>query len=240
MSTAFTSQTAPVWAYPPEASPSDASARSGAPPSAAEIWLRAGQVPLERILTTPAPGTATVDDAVYSKDRFNIICELVDGILVAKPMGYFESKVAFALVYFLHKYLETNPIGEVAGGDGPCDTLPKHVRKPDVLFVSSERIRQEGKPTRKVLPYAPDLAVEVLSPSNTTAEMEKKLKEYFAKGAKLVWYIEPEIRRVRVYSAVDQWEDIGQNGVLLGRDVLPGFELPLMKLFEKAGPRIEE
>ena len=206
----------------------------------AEIWLKAGQVPLQRIIMCPAPGTATVDDAIYSKERLNISCELVDGILVAKTMGYFESKVAVALAYFIHLYLEKNPIGEVIGGDGPCETVPDHVRKPDVGFTSFERIRREAKPTRKQLPYSPDLAVEVLSPSNTSTEMETKLQEYFATGARLVWHIEPELRIARAFTAVNAWEDIGPEGKLLGGDVLPGFELPLVKLFEKAGPRVDE
>src|SRR5262249_42482795 len=109
------------------------------------------------------------------------------------------------------------------------------VRKPDVGFTSFARIHSQPKPTRKTLPFAPDLAVEVLSPSNTTAEMEKKLTEYFASGARLVWHIEPELRAGRVFTAVNQWQDIGPDGVLTGSDVLPGFELSLKRLFEKAG-----
>src|SRR6266480_1758934 len=104
MSTAPQSETAPVWAYPPGSPLNCGSAGNGSPPNVAEIWLRAGQVPLERILMIPAPGTATVDDAVYSKEKLNLSCELVDGILVAKTMGYFESTVAAALIHFLYRY----------------------------------------------------------------------------------------------------------------------------------------
>jgi len=237
MSTSPIAVTAPVWAYPPPAH--HGSPAGNVPPNAADVWLRAGQVPLERILTVPAPGTATLDDAVQSRKRLNLNCELVDGILVAKPMGYFESKVALALAFFLHQYLDTNPIGELAGEDGPCETLPDHVRKPDMAFTSFERIRSQSKPTRKALPFSPDLAVEILSPSNTTAEMEKKLKEYFATGARLVWHIEPELQTARVFTAPDQWEDVPTGGKLVGGEVLPGFELLLTKLFEKAGSRLE-
>ena len=136
MSTASLSNTAPVWADPHDSDTNGSVVRPGWPPNAAEIWLRAGQVPLERIVTKPAPGTATIDDAVYSKERLNLSCELVDGILVAKPMGYYESKVAGVVIYAFHQYLETNPIGEVVGGDGPCETTPDHVRKPDAAFTS--------------------------------------------------------------------------------------------------------
>src|SRR5205823_13376898 len=116
-----------------------------------------------------------------------------------------------------------------------CDTVAENVRKPDVAFTSFERITKRGKPTRTKLPFAPDLAVEVLSPGNTAAEMDTKLREYFACGARLVWYIESELKTARVFTAVDQYEDIAFDGVLRGGDVLPGFELPLAKLFEKAG-----
>jgi Uma2 family endonuclease len=237
MSTAPATETAPVWAYSPESGLRSACVNDAWPPNMADIWLRAGQVPMERIIMCPAPGTATLDDAVYSKDQLDISCELVDGILVAKAMGYLESKIALALAYFIQQYLDTNPIGEVAGADGPCETVPNHARKPDVSFTSFARLRGQSKSTRKALPFSPDLAVEVLSPSNTTAEMDKKLKEYFATGAKLVWHIEPELRTARVFTAVDKWSDISSDGFLRGVEVLPGFELSLTKLFEKAGTR---
>jgi Uma2 family endonuclease len=240
MSIPSVAESAPVWAYPPRPLPPTSLARGGSPPTAAEIWIRAGQVPLERILTVPAPGTATLNDAVDSRKRLNVNCELVDGILVAKPMGYFESKVALALAFFLHQYLDANPIGEISGEDGPCETVPDHVRKPDVAFTSFQRIRSQSKPTRKALPFAPDLAVEILSPSNTTEEMDKKLREYFAAGAQLVWHIEPELGTARVFISPDQWEDLPASGTLRGGQVLPGFELLLSRLFEKAGPRLEE
>jgi len=240
MSTAALSETTPIWAFKPGTPLSQAFPGNHFPETVAEVWLRAGKVPLDRILMQPAPGTATSDDAVYSKERFDLICELVNGILVAKTMGYFESKVAAALIYFLHQYLEAHPIGEVAGADGSCDTVDDNVRKPDASFTSFERIRKQGKATRAKLPFAPDLAVEILSPSNTAFEMDVKLKEFFAGGALLVWYIEPELKTARVFTGVNQFEEIAASGVLLGGNVLPGFELSLARLFEKAGPRIEE
>src|SRR6476620_6000556 len=201
MSSASLSDMAPVWAFHPGGPLNRAFPVNCLPHTAAELWLRAGQVPLDRTLMEPAPGTATLDDAVYSKERFDLSCELVNGILVAKTMGYFESKVAVALAYFIHQYLESHPIGEVAGADGSCDTTDENVRKPDAAFTSFETIRKHGKATRVKLPFSPDLAVEVLSPSNTPEEMETKLKEYFASGARLVWYVEPELKTARAFTA---------------------------------------
>jgi Uma2 family endonuclease len=229
MSTASLSETAPVWAFESGVSLNRAHEGNRFPTTMAEIWMRTGKVPLDRILTVPAPGAATVDDAIHSKERFDLSCELVAGTLVAKTMGYFESKVAAAVGYFFHRYLDDHPIGEVAVGDGPCETIDENIRKPDVSYTAFDP-----------LPFSPDLAVEVLSPSNTVDEMEKKLHEYFASGAKLVWHIEPELKTARVYTAIDRFEDIPPTGTLRGGDVLPGFELTLARLFEKAGPRMEE
>lgn len=187
----------------------------------------------------PAPGTATEDDAADSRHKLGVNCELVNGILVAKTMGWYESRLALALAHFIESYLDQHPLGIVAGGDGPVMIIG-NVRKPDVAFVSFARLPNGKIPRRKVLPIAPDLAVEVLSEGNTTAEMEVKLQEYFAVGVRLVWYIEPDLQSVRVFTAADSCEEIRADGTLRGGDVLPGFELPLTRLFEKAGPRGEE
>jgi Uma2 family endonuclease len=239
MSASQYSERAPVWASPSLTLDRGASSDT-AHPTLAGIWIRAGQVPLDRILMKPAPGTATEDDAADSRHKFDLSCELVNGILVAKTTGWYESQIALALSYFLHLYLEKHPIGVIAGADGPCRTIAFNVRKPDLSFVALDRFPEGKLPRRKVLPVAPDLAVEILSEGNTSAEMDIKLREYFGAGVKAVWYIEPELQSVRVFTAVDKHEDVASSGILRGGEVLPGFELPLTQLFEKAGPRVEE
>jgi Uma2 family endonuclease len=199
--------------------------------------MRAGQVALDRIFVDPAPGTATVEDAVTSKDKLGIGCELVNGILVAKPMGHYESHIAVLLSHLIYQYLDSHPIGVLYDAEAPYLLLPDNVRKPDVSFLSFGRMPGGKLPREAACSIAPDLAVEVLSPSNTAAEMDLKLKQYFASGVRLVWYIEPELKSARAFIAVDQYDDIPFDGTLRGGDVLPGFELPLAKLFEKAGPR---
>ncbi len=86
----------------------------------------------------------------------------------------------------------------------------------------------------------PDLAVEILSQSNTAEEMERKLREYFQAGVRLVWTIEPKTRTARAYTAAGAWTEIGSDSLLLGGEVLPGFELPLAQLFARVeGPSDE-
>lgn len=238
MSAGSTPQMAPVWAQPDDSlDPSASSAPLGQPPNFAEIWLRVGEVPLDRILSDPAPGTATARDAADSRKKLGVNCELVGGTLVAKPMGFFESRVAIILAHLLHSYLDTHPIGLIAGEDGPYRMLPENVRKPDVSFLSFARLPGGVIPQDAVCPIAPDLAVEVLSKGNTTAEMDLKRKEYFATGVRLLWIIDPASRTARVFTEVDQYEDIAPGGTLRGGDVLPGFEVTLKEPFERADPR---
>ena len=80
----------------------------------------------------------------------------------------------------------------------------------------------------------PDLAVEVLSPSSTKREMENKRRDYFDWGSQLVWELDPQKREMRVYTSPDDFTTVDEAGSLSGGDVLPGFSLPLVKLFEDA------
>jgi Uma2 family endonuclease len=86
----------------------------------------------------------------------------------------------------------------------------------------------------------PDLAVEILSPTNTAREMERKRNEYFDGGTRLAWELDPDRRRVRVYTANDDFHDVDENGTLDGGAVLPGFSLSVRVWFDKAGRRAED
>jgi Uma2 family endonuclease len=78
---------------------------------------------------------------------------------------------------------------------------------------------------------APGLVVEVLSPTNTKAEIDRKLRELFAAGCKLAWVIDPESRSAKVYSSATRFKELSADGVLDGGKILPGFKLPLADLF---------
>ena len=171
---------------------------------------------------------ATEEDVLEIHARTGRLCELVDGVLVEKPMGYRESQLAAALIVALGEYLRSHKIGTVAGEAGMLKVSPSQVRIPDVSFIRWERLPVESGPIPAV---APDLAVEVLSESNTEQEMARKLKDYFAAGTRLVWYIDPKSRSARTYTSPEQCVIVEQSGSLLGGDVLPGFQLRLADLF---------
>jgi Uma2 family endonuclease len=192
-------------------------------------------IPLDRILVTPAPGTATVVDCIDSKDRWGTICELFDGVLVAKPMGYLEARIAFLLSVMLGKYLERYDRGIAAGPDGSLRLPGDKVRAPNLAFIGYERLGDRSRLQQPIPEIAPDFVVEVLSPSNRPGEMRQKLADYFAAGVRLVWYIDLASQTATSYDGVDQYEQLGLDGVLTGKDVLPGFEVALGPLLSKAG-----
>jgi Uma2 family endonuclease len=104
---------------------------------------------------------------------------------------------------------------------------------PDVAFVSTNRLPGGRVPSEPIPDLVPDLAVEVLSPSNTKAEMARKRREYFEAGVRLVWIVDIDARTVAVYTGPEQCRIIGDDGIVDGGEVLKGFTLPLRDLFSK-------
>jgi Uma2 family endonuclease len=163
--------------------------------------------------------------------RENRLCELVEGFLVEKAMGYRESLLALALSEFLRAFVRPRNLGLVSGADGMVQLFPGLVRIPDVAFVSWDRVPGRRVPAEPVPPLVPDLVVEVRSEGNTDEEMARKRREYFAAGVRLVWLIQPACQTVSVYTAADQCAELGEAHTLEGGEVLPGFTLPLWELF---------
>ena len=199
----------------------------------ADVQRHLGDVPAARIIANPAPGTATEEDIFQLGQDTGLACELIDGILVAKPMGAFESILASVLNYLLMAYLENDPIGFVTGEQGPARTIKRRVRMPDVGFFLNEHLSADAI-IGSISENPPDLAVEILSPSNTAHEMDLKLAEYFKAGTTLVWYIYPPTKTARLYTSPKKFEEIGAGGYLDGRNLLPGFRVRLGEVFERA------
>ncbi len=102
--------------------------------TAADVQSRVGGIPLDRIRTYPAPGTATEADVLEAEARSDRICELVNGVLVEKPMGSYESLLAVKIIHALCSYLEGNDLGVVLGEAGMLKVLPLQVRVPERLL----------------------------------------------------------------------------------------------------------
>ncbi len=201
----------------------------------AELLASLGNIPLDRIRVCPPPGTATEDDVIKSEGHTGLACELIDGVLVEKTVGYMESMLAVEIIYLIKAFLDKHDLGIVLGEGGTLRILPRQVRLPDVCFIAWERFSNRQLPTEPIPSLVPDLAIEILSKSNTDREMQRKLHDYFTAGVRMAWYIDPATRSAKSYVAEDRWVDISETQSLTGGDVLPGFELSLQDLFAKVG-----
>lgn len=203
----------------------------------ADLLYRLGDIPAKRILINPPPGTATERHALaFLEGADKRLAELVDGVLVEKPMGWKESLLASLVVKYLWVYLDKHDIGIALTADGPVRLRPKRIRTPDVCFVSWDRIPADAEKQR-VLRAIPNLAVEVFSTGNTRREIDIKVLEYFKVGVELVWVIYPKTESATVYQSPTDKRKIAADGKLDGDAVLPGFSLPLKKLFARRGGR---
>lgn len=196
----------------------------------ADVIDRLGGIPAERILMRPAPGTATEADVVRFK-----LCELIDGTIVRKAaMGFFESRLGATLLRLIEEYAENHGLGFATGADSMTRVAPEQVREPDVSFFCWERFKDREVPEVPIVDTSPDLVVEVLSRKNTRAEIDRKRREFFAAGTRLMWINDPRKKTVEVWTDAEARRTLTENDVLEGGDILPGFVLPISDWFERA------
>lgn len=198
-----------------------------------DLVERLGNVSLRRIVLKPPPGRATEQDLLRLMRRTGRLYELVEGTLVEKVMGYLEGSLAAWLIYLIQDYLVTNDLGNLAGADGTMRLMPRLVRIPDVSFVRWDKLPGRTLPVEPTPDLAPDLAIEILSEGNTPGEMARKRKEYFFCGTLQVWLVDPQKRLVLVYVSPDEGVAHSEADTLDGGSVLPGFTLPVKRIFER-------
>jgi Uma2 family endonuclease len=199
----------------------------------ANLLEQLGGISADRVRIKPPPGTATEADLIAAALRDGRPCELVDGVLAEKAMGYSESLLAGLLVSLLRAFVDPRNLGLVSRADGMMRLFPGLVRIPDVAFVSWNRVPGRRVPAEPIAAFAPDLAVEILSRGNTPGEMARKCREYFPAGVSLVWLIDPMDRTATVFTGPDQTKVLGPDDTLEGGEVLPGFALPLRAFFSE-------
>ena len=203
--------------------------------TAADLVDRFGAIPLNRIRHDPPPGSACEHDVVEIHDHEDRLYELVDGVLVEKTVGAYESYLAVLLVRLIGDFVEENDLGIVLGADGTMRLAPGLVRIPDASFISWQRLPERRIPREAFWSLAPDLAVEVISKGNTREEMDRKLCDYFDAGVRQVWYVYPAEREVHVFVSAESGAVLEERQSLEGGDLLPGFSVPLDRLFADPG-----
>lgn len=194
-----------------------------------------------RYPTTPLDTTLTLTDGLSAEAFYGLPEEddgyreeLVAGQVIREPMpGFVHGATEVRISRRVAEHAERHGLGEVVTEAGfVLQRNPDTVRGPDVAFVSAARLdawRDRG-------PYvegAPDLAVEVRSPSNTRREMQKKVEEYLAAGGREVWVVDPDARRITVHRPGEPPHELGPDDTLDGGDLLPGLTVPVAELFAK-------
>jgi Uma2 family endonuclease len=172
----------------------------------------------------------TAEELLEMPDDGNFY-ELDEGRLIQMPPSAFRfSQVAYRLGSRIAVFVDQHGLGIYAGEQGGVRLRrnPDTVRAPDFSFVRRERAMDTG---RGYFPGAPDLVVEALSPSGRYTAVARKVAQYLAAGVRLVWVIDPEHRTAAVYRANGEVIELGEDGVLDGEDVLPGFTLPLSEIW---------
>jgi Uma2 family endonuclease len=196
----------------------------------ADLLHNLGDIPPHRVLWRSFP--ATEEDVVRLADgEPKRLCELVDGVLVEKAMGYREALFAATLITYLGPFVREHKLGTVAGADALMRLFPGIVRIPDVAVTLWENLPAPDAHLKPVAQFHPDLAVEVISDSNTRAEIARKLREYFRSGSKLVWVFDPKKDTTEVYTSPESVTRLSPTDTLTGDPVLPGFRLSLAELF---------
>lgn len=160
--------------------------------------------------------------------------ELQAGKLVSEPLpGSRHGRVALHVGALLDAHVRRRRLGVVLGNDSGfiLSRSPDTVRGPDVSFVRRERF-EGSEDLVGPFPGAPDLAVEVLSPSNAPATIHAKVGDYLAAGTRTVWVIDPEAETVVVYRSLLSPRTLGETDDLDGEEVVPGFRASVSELFE--------
>jgi Uma2 family endonuclease len=123
----------------------------------------------------------------------------------------------------------------VLGSDAVLRLLPQQARAPDVSFVSKRSLAKDMPSRNTPIPLlVPDLAVEVLSKSNTPRVIEGNLRQNFSSGVRLAWVIDLKLRNARIHTSLTRMVEIDPAGVLDGGKVVPGFRITLQQLFDQA------
>jgi Uma2 family endonuclease len=162
--------------------------------------------------------------------RFELIRGELKVMSLAKPLhGVICSRLNFKLAGFVEEHDLGETFGTKTGFQVERD--PDSVLGIDVAFVSRERLAAVES-FEKYFPFAPDLAVEVLSPGNTVREINEKIAMYFAAGSRAVWVFNPKKRTAAAYTSPTEVRVFSESERFDGGEVLPGFTLDLLKLFD--------
>ncbi|TAG97939.1 MAG: Uma2 family endonuclease [Oscillatoriales cyanobacterium] len=195
------------------------------------------QHPAPTQLETPVEEKVWTDAEFMALNRDGHRYEIVNGELI--DMGNSGAKhgyVCSVLMILLGGYVHIQKLGAMFDSSTAFKLKSGNKRSPDVSFMAKERLQGLDELPDGFLEGAPDLAVEILSPSNTVEEIHNKLVEYFDNGSRLVWVINPKEKYVLVYRSSEEPDRLLKSiDSLDGEEIVPGFSLAIAELFQKLG-----
>jgi Uma2 family endonuclease len=171
------------------------------------------------------------DELIKLPENAHRSLEYVGGRVIEVVSNNLSSEIAAFMLIEIGVHVRARDLGRVTGADGGYIVAGERYI-PDVAFISKER---QSRPSREAYnPNSPDLAVEVLSPSNDAGDMRVKVVNYLRAGT-TVWIVDYETKQVEVYSPDKPPKTLTINDILDGSDVLPGFTLALLQIFKWMG-----
>ncbi|MBI3797694.1 MAG: Uma2 family endonuclease [Deltaproteobacteria bacterium] len=159
--------------------------------------------------------------------------ELVEGELIRMaPTGGEHGVLTVRLGRLLDEYVEAHDLGIVCGAETGfvLRRTPDTVRAPDAAFIAKDRIPASGVP-KTYWPFPPDVAVEVVSPSDRFDDVQTKVAEYLTAGTRLVWVVNPTTRTIFVYHSARDVQALGEEDELNGEEIIPGFRCSVRRVF---------
>ena len=180
---------------------------------------------------------ATTEQLVTTEELLNMPddgfrYELVRGELrQMPPAGTDHGAYAENVSFSLSTHARANDLGRMYIAETGFRLSSDHVRVPDTAFVRRERVKPTGE-MPGFFPGAPDLAVEVISPSDTYSEVEEKVADWLDAGTRAVVVVDPRRRTVKVHRSVTDAAVLTEADTLAVEDVVPGWEMPVREIFE--------
>jgi Uma2 family endonuclease len=191
-------------------------------------------VSITDVISTPNPKVWT-DAAFMSLPDDECRYEIVDGELVVMGnSGALHGYISIVLSSALFAIVSSQKLGVLFDSSTAFKMNNGNKRSPDISFFAKERLQGLEELPTSFLDGAPDLAIEILSPGNTVAEINTKICEYFENGTRLVWVINPVQHYVLVYRSATEPDRLLKRGDFLdGEDVISGFTFPVADLFQR-------
>src|SRR6266498_690534 len=185
--------------------------------------------------TVEAPRKVWTEAELQALPEDGYTHEVVNGDLVMSPKNnFYHGDICSELLTAMRLFVKKNHLGAVLDSSTGFWMKNRNCRAPDISFVTKSRLVSLGfkRRTRSFFPGAPDLAVEILSPNNTRAEIDGRLRDFFASGTQIAWIIDPDTQSAEVCRSLTQRRLIGPGGELDGEHLLPGFRYSISDLFK--------